>query len=385
VLYTRPAAVVFPDFWKEAPLERCVIQQEAWMMTGDSAFKVGYRSHRFAEGVPNAYTVLRVRLDGYFAKQARAAGALIISESKVEAVLREGDRVIGVRVGREDGELYAPVVIIAEGVNSELTTSLGMLKERVGLHDAATVVKEVISLDRRVIEDRFHLTGDQGATIEMYGDSTMGMLGTGFLYTNKETLCLGVGALLADWQYGELSAYDGLQRLKAHPMVAPLIAGGRTVEYLSHMIPEGGYDRMPQLSAPGVMITGDAAMLVNGLHREGVNHALLSGKAAADTAIEAHRRGDFSVRTMSHYRERLWEEAPTLKDMKKYRGAARFMQRHPILKLYPELVSSAALEMLTVDLMPKRAKQWKIIRDTLRRRGPFRLVGDAVAAWRSLW
>lgn len=385
VLYTRPTAVVFPDFWHEAPLERCVVQQEAWVMTPDSALKLGYRSRKFAEGTPNAFTCFRVRLDKYFARKVQEAGALIICETKVDEVLREDGRVTGVRVGREQGDLYAPVVIIAEGVNCELAISLGM-QEKLELHDAASIVKEVIALDRAVIEDRFHLTGEEGATIEMYGDSTAGMLGTGFLYTNRETVSLGVGVLLAQWVEAGGTPHDTLSRLKEHPMVAPLIEGGETVEYLSHMIPEGGFRRMPRLFDHGVMIAGDAAMMVNGLHREGANHALLAGKLAGETAAEAHRDGDFSARSLSRYRERLWNDVPTLKDMKKYRHAAHFMSDNPqVLGLYPELAGDAAREMLTVDGVPKRQKQWRIIRSFLKRRGAFGLLRDGIKGWRSVW
>lgn len=385
VLYTAPTAKAFPEFWKDAPLERCVVQQSAWILTEDSALKLGYRSLKFSGDVPNAYTVLRVKLDEYFARKATEAGALLVCDTKVEEVLREGGKVVGVRVGREQGEVYAPVVIIAEGVNPQLAIALGMQK-KLGLHDAATVVKEVIALDEEVIRERFNLTGDEGATVEMYGDATMGMLGTGFLYTNKKTVSIGLGALLADWVNKPITAHDALTRLKRHPMVAPLIEGGKPVEYLSHMIPEGGFDRMPRLFDDGVMIVGDAAMLVNGIHREGANHAILSGKAAGETAVEAHKAGDFSARTLSRYRRRLWSETPTLRDLKKYRGAVRYMSRHPgLLSHYPELASDAAYEMLKVDEVPKRGKQWKIIRSVLGRRGFWGLLWDAIDGWRSLW
>jgi len=182
VLYTRPTAQVWPDFWKEAPLERCVIEQNQWIMTEDSVIKVGYRSPHFAEDVPNAFTVLRVKTDQYFAQQAEAAGALIINETKVDEVLQDDGRVVGVRTGRPQGEVYAPVVILAEGVNPMLACELGM-QEDLDISSAAIVVKEVLRLAPEIIEERFRLNEDEGATIEMYGAPTLGMLGTAFLYT----------------------------------------------------------------------------------------------------------------------------------------------------------------------------------------------------------
>lgn len=384
VLYTRPTAEVFGEFWKDAPLERCVIEQNVWILTEDSVIKVGYRSPRFAEGVPNAFTVLRAKVDEYFAQQTQAAGALLINETKVDEVLRdEQGQVTGVRTGRPDGEVYAPLVIIAEGVNPELTRQLGMQSE-LRLEDAASTVKEVIRLDREVIEDRFNLRPGEGATIEMYGAATKGMLGTAFLYTNQTSLSLGVGVLLADAIKGHLTPFDMLQELKEHPAVAPLIEGGETGEYSSHLIPEGGYNRLPALFSNGVLVVGDAAQLVNGLHREGSNHAILSGKVAAETAVEAHEKGDFSARTLHKYRERLTKDVPTLTDLRTYRNASAFMERHPwLLSLYPQMAADSIAEMMTVDGEGKRSKQWKIFWDVLRRGSIPRMVWDAIDGGRS--
>ena len=384
VLYTRPTAEVFPEFWKDAPLERCVIEQNGWLLTEDSVIKFGYRSSQFAEDVPNAFTVLRVKLDEYFAQQAEAAGALLINETKVDEVLRDDNgQVCGVRTGRPDGEVYAPLVIIAEGVNCELTRGLGMQSD-LRLTDVASTVKEVIRLDREVIENRFNLQPGEGATIEMYGAATQGMLGTAFLYTNESSLSLGVGVLLADAVKGHLTPFDMLKQLKQHPAVAPLIEGGEIGEYSAHLIPEGGYNRLPALFGNGVMVVGDAAQLVNGLHREGSNHAILSGKAAAETAIDAHNKGDFSARMLHHYRRRLEKEAPTLNDLRTYRKATAFMERHPwMLSLYPQMAADSIAEMMTVDGEGKRSKQWKIFWEVLRRGSIPRMAWDALDGGRS--
>lgn len=385
VIYVQPTEAVFPEFHLRAPLERCVVQQDAWILTPDSAIKVGYRSNAFQSESPNAYTCFRVRLDKYFAEQARQAGALIVNETMVDEVLRERGQVIGVRAGRAEGEVYAPVVILAEGVNCELALALGM-QTPLRNEDVASAVKEVIHLDKGVIADRFNLQGDEGATIECFADATMGTLGTGFIYTNKETLSVGVGGLLSAWAPLKLTPHDFLQRFKQHPMIAPLLAGGETVEYMSHMIPEGGFRRLPQLAGNGIMIVGDAAMLVNGLHREGANHALRSGQLAGETAILAHQRGDFTMQTLQDYTRRLWDDVTTLRDLKKYRNASRFVEHNPhVLQLYPQWASDAAREMLTVNETPKRRKQWRIIGDLIRRRGVFGLIRDAVTGGRSMW
>ena len=77
------------------------------------------------------------------------------------------------------------------------------------------------------------------------------------------------------------------------------------MEYGAHIIPEGGWKDMPQLYTDGVLVAGDAASMVNALHWEGTNMAIVAGKAAAETAIEAHQKKDFSAKSLSSYRTRL--------------------------------------------------------------------------------
>ena len=382
IIYTRPTADVWPEFWKEAPLERAIVEQQAWMLTPDSALKFGFRSEELLGDVPNAFSVLRVKIDAWLAEQTQQAGALIICETLVEQILMDGDRVKGVLCGRDDGELYAPIVILAEGVNPELAKALGMQK-RLKPDQAASIVKEVISFPEEVINERFNLPDStQGVAMELMADATASLIGMAFIYTNQNSLSVGVGCLLSESMESELTPYDIYMRFKAHPMVAPLLERGEVLEYMSHMIPEGGYNAMPQLFGNGVMIVGDAAMLVNALHREGSNHAITSGKLAAETAIEAHEKGEFSTRTLNHYRERL-EHSPVLPDLRKYRNATRFMETHPVFAVYPGLASDAALEMMTVDTETKRAKEWNILKMVLQRRSIFGLAWDGIDAGRS--
>ncbi|MCD6351640.1 MAG: FAD-dependent monooxygenase [Armatimonadetes bacterium] len=384
VLYTRPTAEVYGEFWREAPVERPVIEQNLWVLTEDSAIKLGYRSKAFAEDPPNAFTVLRARIDPWFAQQATEAGALVVPNTKVEEVLTDGGRVVGVRTGRPQGDVYAPVTIICEGVNPQLTQQLGMQGE-IDLHDMSSCTKEVLALPEEVIQERFNLEPGEGATIELYGDSSAGLLGLGWLYTNKDTISIGIGIALNDYVRTDITPHDMLQRLKAHPMVAPLIEGGEIREYSSHMIPEGGWNKMPQLYGDGVMVCGDAAMLVNAVHREGSNHAIWSGKMAAETAIEAHEKGDFSRRTLANYWHRLYREVPTVRDLRKYRYAMTYPERHrAVLKTYPELASYAVREMLTVDNVTKREKEWRILRQALRARSVFGMAWDALDSLRMI-
>jgi electron transfer flavoprotein-quinone oxidoreductase len=384
VLYHHQTAEIFgADFHKEAALERHVIETQTWVLTEKAAFKAAHRHEAFAQEPYNSYTVLRAKFDKWAAQKVRQAGALIVPETVVEEPIVEDDRVVGVRTGRPDGDLYADVVIAADGVNSLLGQKMGLRKE-IPADQAALAVKEVIALPREVIENRFHISGDQGVTIEMYGGASMGMVGTGFIYTNKDTLSVGCGALISQLVERGVTPDDLLEHLKAHPSVAPLLEGGETREFLAHLIPEGGLHGMPKLSMAGMLLVGDAAMLVNSMHREGSNLAMLSGKFAAQAVLRAREWNEFSAASLAYY-DQLVRDSAMYRDLYKYRNMASFFEHNPaFFTLYPDLLNEAAREMLTVDGLSKRTKQRKIFWGALRQRNPVRMALDMYGAWRSI-
>src|SRR6266542_3443962 len=284
-----------------------------WLLTSDSILQAGFKSLRYAEEPHNAFTVLRVKFDKWFADKATAAGALLITNTVVEDVVREGNQIVGVRTGREGGEVYANVVIAADGVNSLLSKKAGLHGELASNH-VALATKEVINMTREKIEDRFLLNPNEGATIEVFGDSTMGMLGYGFIYTNRDSLSVGVGALLSDLIRKKVNPNDLMERFKSHPMLKKLLEGGESKEYMAHLIPEGGAAAMPPLYTDGMLVVGDAAGMSNAIYREGSNLALASAKIAAQTCVEAHKAGDFSSKTLSQYKG-LLDDSFVMKDL----------------------------------------------------------------------
>jgi len=383
VMYGRMLADLVPEFWKVAPIERIVTDERLWLTTPDAAVTAGHTHVPHADGPPNAFTVLRVPFDGWFAAQAETAGALLITGTTVLDVIREGGKIVGVRTGREDGDLRANLVVIADGANSFLVQKAG-LSRPLEPNEMALVVKEIIALPPAVIEERFTLEPGMGATIEVYGAVTRGMAGYGFIYTNRESLSVGIGALISQFMTTRITPWDLLEGFKAHPKVAPLLRGGSVREYLAHAIPEGGVRAMPRLFDDGVVVVGDAAMMVNNLHREGSNLAMAAGRMAGETAIQAKRAGDWSSRTLAQYRE-LLEASFVLQDLRKYERLPELVDRRPdLLQVYPELLSEAILEMLTVDGVSKREKQRRILRRLLARRPWWRLLRDGYDAWRAM-
>ncbi|KPV42243.1 FAD-dependent oxidoreductase [Alicyclobacillus ferrooxydans] len=384
VLYRKQIEQLIPEFWKSAPLERTVVEQRLWLLAKESAVTVSYRDDRFNDP-PNCWTGQRSKFDQWFAAQAEAAGAVPIYETAVTDAIIEDGRVVGVVTDRDDGELRANLVIIADGVNSLLGKRLRAHREWKP-DQVSLAVKEVIALPREKIQDRFNLDKSEGCTIELVGE-TMGMAGLGFLYTNTDTLSLGVGVMVSDLKRLRVKPYEVLNGLKQHPMIQRLIEGGEVKEYAGHLIPEGGYTAMPSLSGDGWMICGDAAQMVNAVHREGTNLAVESGRLAGETAVAVHEREDFSSAGLQRYTDAV-RKSIIHKDLKKYKGLHGLLSFPESEKLFgqlPQAVNDALFEFLSVDGEPKRDKQKQAFRKLEGvAGGRMDLVRMALKGWRAM-
>ncbi len=346
-------AEVLPDFWEEAPVERYLTRRVITFLGQESAIALDYRTSHFAQPPYNGFTLLRPKFDRWLASKAEQAGALLITSTVVDDLLYNGEQVAGVRCRREDGDLYAPIVIAADGANSFLAKRAGLQRE-FDSHEMSLGVKEVLRLDAHAIEERFQLSGDEGMANEYIGYASGNVKGGGFLYTNHETLSIGVIAQIASLAEQRVRAYDLLEQFKQHPAVAPLVRGSTPLEYSAHMIPEGGWAMLPRLARGGLMAVGDAAGFVfaAGLFLEGMNFAIASGLAAAATAQEAHAEDDYSALSLSRYRKRL-EKSFVLHDLKRFKRAPAFVSNERLQNVYPELFCQAAENVFRSDGTPR--------------------------------
>ena len=378
ILYAEALEEVIPNCRRSAPLERAVIEQRMWLMDDHSHVGSHFRAEAGKDEQPTRYTVVRANLDKWFSKKVQDAGALLVCETTVLDLLKEGDRVVGVRTDRAGGDIYADVVVLADGVNSLVATRAG-LRPPVQAQDVALAVKEMHFLPRATIEERFNIQGDHGVVIEMFGKITRGMVGTGFLYTNKESISLGVGCMVSDFKTSRMTPYQLLEDMKAHPSVRQLIAGSEVKEYSAHLIPEGGYNAIPVVHGEGWVICGDSGGFVNAVHREGSNLAMTTGRLAAETIVALRDAGkDFSAANLRQYRRAL-EQSFVMKDLKKYRDVPQILHgNRQFLTTYPELLSRAAHTLLKVDGVDKRSKERQIQRDFVEKRSRLGLFGDAV-------
>lgn len=365
-LYLNPVRSLFGDLWDEAPLERPVTKERLTIMSGQASTTVELTSQRLREPPYHSYTVLRARFDRWLADRVTERGAMIVPKYEVQDLrLDDQGRVVGVRAAGE--EIGADVVVAADGALSFIAEKAG-LRGRQDPANMAVAVKEVIELPAGVIEDRFGVPPGHGAAQLFFGAMTEGITGGGFIYTNQESLSLGLVVNLKSLTEHDppLEVHELMERFKARPEIEVLLAGGELVEYSAHSIPEGGLGAMPKLFADGILVVGDAAgMALNlGLTVRGMDFALASGAMAARAIARAREQADYSAAALAEY-ERLLKDSFVLEDLKTFRHMPHFLENPRLFDLYPEAVCRLLEELTWVGEAPKEklsATAWREIR-----------------------
>ena len=352
-LYVNPIRDLFPELWNGAPLERFITHEGATLMAKERSVTVDYSGSELRAEPHQSYSILRAKFDRWLAEQAEARGAMLLTKVRVDDVIKEKGGIAGVLAGGD--ELRADVVIACDGVLSLIPEKAGLRSS--GLpHDYALGIKEVIALDSGIINDRFNLEGNEGAARLFVGEVTQGRFGGGFLYTNRESISLGIVIGIQDL-LGDGAAMDVpalLESFKQRSEIAPLIRGGATVEYAAHVIPEGGFRALSHLYGNGILVAGDAAGLALniGFTVRGMEYALASGYFAAQTVLKARETGNFSTETLSLYK-RLLEESFVLKDFKNFQETPAVVGNPRFINHYPEMIGDLMREIYAVPAGPK--------------------------------
>ncbi len=379
---------MIPNFFEQAPIERSVARRELIFLGAGEQVRLAFGADEWARPPFNhTFIVHRSQFDRWFAKQVESAGATLLEGTVAESLIydeKDGrKKVVGVRV-RGDEAFYAHVVVLADGANALVTEQarrdLGLAPGRVA-QEYAVGVKEIIGLPRGRIEDRFNLAGNEGAALDFFGVPFEGIIGGGFLYTARESIHLGFAARIESLRRAGIGPSQVMDRFKEHPVVRRYIEGGELQEYSAHMIPEGGFNAIGQITGDGMMIAGDAAGFVNmSLYKEGTNHAMETGRAAGETAVEARQSGDYSQVGLAGYERRV-RGGVAYADLRRYRKVPEVLEACPnLLSLYPQKVNRMLIEFFTLTDTPKRVQQRQAIHNFLRGLPKFRFIRDMIRA-----
>ncbi|MEM3382850.1 MAG: FAD-binding protein [Nitrososphaerales archaeon] len=378
-IYRWPLELVVPNFAEKAPIERRIVDHRLIILSKNSGLTFSFKNLCFANPPYNAFTTLRAKFDRWYAKLAEEAGALLVTSVSITDLIWNGKKVVGVRAGKgSENELYSNIVIAADGVNSKLAIQAG-LRHPLRPEEVALGVKENLELDHKIIESRFNLRENEGVAIQVIG-VTHGMMGGGFIYTNKNSLSIGLVILLEHLIKSKIRPYDLLDEFKSHPLIKPLIEGGEPREYSAHLVPESGYYGIPKLYTDGLIVVGDAASLTSSIYQEGVNMAIESGIYAAKAAIKAKELGDYSSKTLSYY-EKLLRSSYVIKELYQLRDLPKIFRNNPrLFSIYPDLINYAMKELFSMNGETRRVKSKKIIKMIRQRVGFSKLLLDLIKA-----
>lgn len=375
VLWGSDLAKLVPEYWKEEDggWERFINHRRLTFMDDQSTFSIDFKSSHFNETPYSGVVVLRSKFDRWLANKVQeeidnsdyAMESFIATNIKVDEVLMEDDKAVGIRTG--DEEFHADSVIISEGVNNLLTRQVGLQDDYVPADHMLTGIKEVIRYDQKVLEDRFQLNGRSGMSNEFVGYATDGVEGGGFLYTNRDTISLGLVAGIKDMREKEKSPHDLLNTFKKHPVIQDTIKGGEVVEYSAHVVSSGDKRVMPkELYKDGVLLCGEAAnLLMNaGKAIQGMDYAMRSGILGAETIVKAKERDDFSSSTLKEYKSAL-EDSYVMKDINSFQGAVHMLHNPKMFKDVPNLICDFGRKFFTIDSEPTK-KSREMLADSIK-------------------
>lgn len=309
------------DFRAQAPLERHIIEQCLWRLEATTHTAGPRQVSGGGTTLPDRYTILRGPFDAWFSSALKGAGVRTVFAATVNGLIREPDgRTAGVCTAG-GSNFYADVVVLAEGVES-LVARQSDLRDDLQPQAVAVTVKELRRLPRPLLEKRFGVEGDDGVVIEATGSFGPAVRCGGFVYTNRETLSVGIGCLLSDIVVSDLTPSELLDRFKQHPSIRALLADSEVIDFAARLSPEGGYRVRPRLFGDGWLACGDAMQPGSPAHRTGATLALASGHLAGETVVELIRHGrPPTARHLSLYRDKL-ERSTLLGMLQRFAPAA---------------------------------------------------------------
>lgn len=383
LMYTHALSRLVPRFWEEepSPVERAIDRNVLSFLTPTQAVSVDFFDAGFGKTPFNAFSVLRSRFDPWLAGKAEAAGATTVYGIKVTGLLKDGSRVVGIRTG--DDELRADVVVLADGANALLARRAGQQPEA----DPGWVgvgVKQVIGLPPGEVERRFQLSGRSGTQYSTVGFPER-VKGGGFLYTNRDSLSLGLILNMRSLTEENVWMFEALEEYKQHPLLARMLDGGSLLEYSGCIVGEGGWSALPPAYGDGYLLAGATAgfFLNTGFTLRGMDFALESGRLAGEAAADAVRRRDTSSAGLKPYADAL-AASFVHRELRAHRGFPRVFDNPRLYGEYPKAMSALLHRAFFVDGEP-RPHLGRLLLDAPKgRASPAELVRDLVRAARTL-
>jgi electron transfer flavoprotein-quinone oxidoreductase len=339
-IYSYPLDKYFPEWRKDAPIERWVRREVLSILCKDSIVNLEYEINRRLNGY-DSFTAFLSRFLKWLALKVEEKNVVVATNVRVDEILFRDDVAYGVRIGED--KLEAEYIVIAEGANTLLLEKHG-LRAKTSPRDIAVGIKEVIKLSREKINERFSLRDEEGLAQFLICP----VFGAGFIYTMKEYVSIGV--IYRPLFNNQVEARDVIEELRIHPHISKLLGDGIPIEYSAHIVREAGYrDLMHKPYGRSYIVVGDAAGLIlnTGFTVRGVDLAIESGRLAAE-AIEKTPPGEEPTLYM-----KLLQEKGIVTTLKKFRKVSTILSDQRIYREYPEIICQILEKIYTVDELPE--------------------------------
>ncbi|WP_267162833.1 FAD-dependent monooxygenase [Halovenus salina] len=334
---------LFPGF-REAAAERPVEEYYIHNIAGESVKTFDLdRIHN--KGTEWCDAVLRRRMDSWLAERVhemtRETGGGLLTDVRVNGLLREGGTIVGVTCDELD-PITADVIIAADGVNSELARDAGLMNWDEP-EDWFQGVKAVVDMEPSVINERFDVSPESGSAHLFSGDLFDGIRGGGFLYTNEDSLSVGTVFHLDSLADGRAEPHELLDSLLTHPLLDQWFQGEYDErEYAAKLVPDSKKVAHPSPHRGRLLLVGDAAgqMQAQGPIIKGMNHAVTAGGLAAEAVAEAKTRGN-SLAAGALYEQKLEDEG-VMKRLRprRYRATRLVSESGPVNRLGSAVLNS---------------------------------------------
>ncbi|MCL1867478.1 MAG: electron transfer flavoprotein-ubiquinone oxidoreductase [Paludibacter sp.] len=311
--------------FEEIPFDSKVTTDAMYMLSKNGGFKMPFHPPYMSN--KDNYCASLGEICRFLAAKAIEKGVQIYSGFAMSEILYDkkgrvrGAKCIDTGVDHHNGKplenfvegtsVEAALTIFAEGTRGSLAKKLIQkfdLQQNKSPQIYSLGCKEVWSVPEGAIKagEVYHTMG--------YPASACGVFGGGFIYgikDNKAALGLVLGLDSADPTFDVFKAF---QIWKTHPFVAKFIKDGKLIEAGSKTLPEGGYFAQPKYYTDNAMIVGDSAGFLAMPALKGIHLGIYSGMKAAEAAVGAFVRNDFSAKTLEVYAD-LVEKSIVHKEM----------------------------------------------------------------------
>jgi len=324
VLDPKALKELCPDFLERGfPTEGPVSEEEVWLLSSErGGFKFPILPPNFNNHgchVVSLSKVVRWMAEQIEGREVPGVDVMLLPGfAGIQVLWEDGEdgtqRVVGVQTADKgvnaDGTkknnfepgnaLKAKVTVFGEGPRGhlfrELESVLGLQNTAVNPQVFETGVKEIWEVPEGQVKPGFvlHSTGWPLQKGESGGSFVYGMSG------NR----VAVGYVTSlDTADPFMDAHLILQKFKTHARIAPLLSGGKLVQYGGKALAIGGLNSMPRLAFAGGLLAGESAQMINAARLKGIHLGMKGGLCAAETIVKALVEEDFSEASLHRYQE----------------------------------------------------------------------------------